>query len=171
MDSVDGVDTSKMTREQLELYSHKILEEMEREREERNYFQLERDNIRRFWEITRHKLEEAKSEIRNKERKNEELAEKHEKEIKLFKQKVKYLMYEHQTNLSETKAEQMVALKLSQDNHIDQENHLLKDKEDLRKLIKEQELEHVNEVRALKMVNSVYQQIIFFNKQLSVLHS
>ncbi|KAF7998607.1 hypothetical protein HCN44_011015 [Aphidius gifuensis] len=151
MDSVDGVDTSKMTREQLELYSHKILEEMEREREERNYFQLERDNIRRYWEITRHQLEEAKSEIRNKERKNEELAEKHEKEIKLFKQKVKYLMYEHQTNLSETKAEQMVALKLSQDDHIEQENHLLKDKEDFRKLMKEQELAHVNEVRGLRM--------------------
>lgn len=154
MDSVDGIDTSKMTREQLELYSHKILGEMEREREERNYFQLERDNIRRYWDITRLQLDEAKSEIRNKERKNEELADKHENEIKLFKEKVKYLMYEHQTNLSETKAEQMVALKLSQDDHIEQENHLLKDKEDLQSLIKEHELAHINEMRALKMTGT-----------------
>lgn len=152
MDSVDGVDTSKMSREQLELYSHKILEEMEREREERNYFQLERDNIRTYWEITRHQLDEARSEVRNKEREKEELAEKHENELKLYKQKVKYLMYEHQTNLTETKAEHMVSLKLSQDDHIEQENHLIKDKKDLRKIMKEQELAHINEIRALKLV-------------------
>lgn len=64
MDTVDGVDTSKMSREQLELYSHKILEEMEREREERNFFQLERDKLRTFWEITRNQLDEARAVIR-----------------------------------------------------------------------------------------------------------
>lgn len=61
---MDGVDTSKMNREQLEIYSHKILEEMEREREERNFFQLERDKLRTFWEITRHQLEEARAATR-----------------------------------------------------------------------------------------------------------
>lgn len=64
IDTVDGVDTTKMNREQLEIYAHKILEEMEREREERNFFQLERDKLRTFWEITRHQLEEARATIR-----------------------------------------------------------------------------------------------------------
>lgn len=62
--TVDGVDTTKMNREQLEFYVHKILEEMEREREERNFFQLERDKIRTFWEITRHQLDEAQATVR-----------------------------------------------------------------------------------------------------------
>lgn len=53
-----------MNREQLEVYAHKILEEMEREREERNFFQLERDKIRTFWEITRHQLDEAQATVR-----------------------------------------------------------------------------------------------------------
>lgn len=64
MDSVEGVDTTKMNREQLEIYAHKILEELEREREERNFFQIERDKLRTFWEITRQQLDEARAEIR-----------------------------------------------------------------------------------------------------------
>lgn len=53
---IDGVDTSTMTRDQLEQFALKLKEEMEREREERNFFQLERDKIRTFWEITRGQL-------------------------------------------------------------------------------------------------------------------
>lgn len=45
-----------MTRDQLEQFALKLKEEMEREREERNFFQLERDKIRTFWEITRGQL-------------------------------------------------------------------------------------------------------------------
>lgn len=80
------------------------------------------------------------------------MAEKHEAELKLYKQKVKHLMYEHQTNLSETKADHMVALKIAQDDHVLQENELLKDKLELKRLQKEQDLAHVNEIRALKLV-------------------
>lgn len=70
MDTVDGVDTTKMNREQLEIYAHKILEEMEREREERNFFQIERDKLRTFWEITRHQLDEARATVRYFDRGN-----------------------------------------------------------------------------------------------------
>ncbi|XP_034179746.2 growth arrest specific protein 8 isoform X2 [Osmia lignaria lignaria] len=152
--TVDGVDTTKMNREQLEIYAHRILEEMEREREERNFFQLERDKLRTFWEITRRQLDEARATIRNKEREKEEFAEKHEAELKLYKQKVKHLMYEHQTSLSETKADHMVALKIAQDDHVLQENELIKDKLELKRLQKEQDLAHVNEIRALKLKNA-----------------
>ncbi|KAG7190574.1 hypothetical protein KM043_006666 [Ampulex compressa] len=154
VDSVDGIDTTKMNREQLEIYANKILEEMEREREERNFFQLERDKLRTFWEITRQQLDEASATIRNKEREKEELAEKHEAELKLYKQKVKHLMYEHQTNLSEFKAEHMVALKMAQDDHVAQENELVRDKKDLKKTQRQQEVAHINEIRALKLHNA-----------------
>lgn len=92
---------------------------------------------------------------RNKEREKEELAEKHEAELKLYKQKVKHLMYEHQTNLSESKAEHLVALKLAQDDHVTQENELIKDKTELKKTQKEQELAYMNEIRALKLVRCI----------------
>lgn len=45
-----------MSREQLEKFAHNLRNEMEREREERNFFQLERDKLRTFWEITRNQL-------------------------------------------------------------------------------------------------------------------
>lgn len=53
-----------MTREQLEVFVLRIKEENDREREERNFFQLERDKIRTFWEITRTELEEARAKLR-----------------------------------------------------------------------------------------------------------
>ncbi|KAK2085791.1 hypothetical protein P7K49_037091 [Saguinus oedipus] len=61
----------------------RIREELDREREERNYFQLERDKIHTFWEITRRQLEEKKAELRNKDREMEEAEERHQVEIKV----------------------------------------------------------------------------------------
>lgn len=53
---IDGVDTSSMTRDQLEKFAHNLKNEVEKEREERNYFQFERDQLRTFWEITKNQL-------------------------------------------------------------------------------------------------------------------
>ena len=44
------------------------LGELEREREQRNYFQLERDKINTLWEISKTELEERKAELRNNDR-------------------------------------------------------------------------------------------------------
>ena len=56
---------------------------MEREREERNYFQLERDKINTFWEITKRQLDESKALLRNKDREMEDMEERHQVEIKV----------------------------------------------------------------------------------------
>ena len=52
------------------------------------------------------------AELRNKDREMEELEERHQVEIKVYKQKVKHLLYEHQNNVSQLKEEQERALKL-----------------------------------------------------------
>ena len=56
---------------------------MEREREERNYFQLERDKINTFWEITKRQHDESKALLRNKDREMEDMEERHQVEIKV----------------------------------------------------------------------------------------
>lgn len=61
---IDGVSISEMSREQLEAFVMRIQQELEREREERNFFQLERDKIKTFWEITRQHLEENRASLR-----------------------------------------------------------------------------------------------------------
>ncbi|XP_044262326.1 dynein regulatory complex subunit 4 [Tribolium madens] len=151
---IDGVDTTQMTREQLEVFCHRIKEENEREREERNFFQLERDKLRTFWEITKNELEEAKAKLRNKDRQIEEAAEKNDEELKFYKQKVKHLQYEHQNNLTECKAEALVSLKMSQDDHTEQERELLRDKRDLKAQIREQEVAHQDQIKSLKLQHS-----------------
>ncbi|CAB0003394.1 unnamed protein product [Nesidiocoris tenuis] len=104
------VPMTEMPREHLEKYTIRVKDELEREREERNFFQLERDKLRTFWEITRQQLEENKAELRNKDRALEEAEEKHQTELKEFNEKVKHLMYEHQNHLTEVK----VSLRQSQ---------------------------------------------------------
>lgn len=61
----------------------RLREEVDREREERNFFQLERDKVNTFWEITKRQLEEHKATVRNKERELEDAEEKHQVEIKV----------------------------------------------------------------------------------------
>ena len=61
----------------------RLRDEVDREREERNFFQLERDKVNTFWEISKRQLEETKATVRNKERELEDAEEKHQVEIKV----------------------------------------------------------------------------------------
>ncbi|XP_011232596.1 dynein regulatory complex subunit 4 isoform X3 [Ailuropoda melanoleuca] len=140
-----------MSKEQMEEHVNRIREELDREREERNYFQLERDKIHTFWEITRRQLEEKKAELRNKDREMEEAEERHQVEIKVYKQKVKHLLYEHQNNLTEVKAEGTVVMKLAQKDHCTQEGALRKDLRALKVELKEQELANEVLVKSLRL--------------------
>lgn len=147
---IDGVSTEEMSKEQLEEHIVRLREELDREREERNYFQLERDKVNTFWEITKRQLEEKKAELRNKDREMEDAEERHQMEIKVYKQKVKHLLYEHQNNISELKAESKVALKLAQDENRRNELDLRKDKRSLKVELKEQELSNEDVIKNLK---------------------
>ncbi|XP_055992037.1 dynein regulatory complex subunit 4 isoform X2 [Sorex fumeus] len=140
-----------MSKEQVEEHVGRIREELDREREERNYFQLERDKIHTFWEITRRQLEEKKAELRNKDREMEEAEERHQVEIKVYKQKVKHLLYEHQNSLTEMKTEGTVVMKLAQKEHHTQEALLRKDMRTLKVELKEQELSNEVVVKNLRL--------------------
>nr|XP_054771953.1 dynein regulatory complex subunit 4-like [Lytechinus pictus] len=150
---IDGISTEEMSKEQLEEHITRLREELDREREERNYFQLERDKVNTFWEITKRQFEESKAGLRNKDREMEDAEERHQVEIKVYKQKVKHLLYEHQNNISELKAESAVALKLAQDDNRSSEGDLRKDKRNLKVSLKEQELAHEDIIKDLKMKN------------------
>ncbi|XP_052008711.1 dynein regulatory complex subunit 4 [Xyrauchen texanus] len=150
---VDGVPTEEMSKEQLEEHIVRLREELDREREERNYFQLERDKIHTFWEITKRHLEEKKCELRNRERETEEAEERHQVEIKVYKQKVKHLLYEQQNSVSELKAEGVISCKLQQKEHAELENQLHKNIRCLKVDLKEQELSNENVLKNLQLKN------------------
>lgn len=139
---VDGISTDEMTKEELVAHIERMRTALDREREERNYFQLERDKVATFWEITKRQFDDKKAELRNKDREMEEAEERHQIEIKVYKQKVKHLLYEHQNGLDELKTESMIALKRAQEEHRESEDKLRHDKRTLKVYNKEQELAH-----------------------------
>ena len=80
----------------------------------------------------------------------EELEEKHQVEIKVYKQKVKHLLYEYQNNIAHMQADSERALQLSQDGNYAKEQQLKKDKRSLKLEIKEFELSHEDIIKNLK---------------------
>eukprot|EP00798_Chlamydomonas_sp_ICE-L_P007219 gene7219-326_t len=150
----DGVPSGDVEGASVEELNQKIgtLEkEKNKEEEYRNYMQLERDKINAFWEITKKELDDRKAELRNKDREGEEMEERHQVEIKVYKQKVKHLLYEHQNNITTLKADGELALKLQQDDFRSREGDLGKDKRSLKTELKEQELAHQDIIRQLKL--------------------
>ncbi|GBF97614.1 hypothetical protein Rsub_10750 [Raphidocelis subcapitata] len=125
--------------------------EKNKEEEYRNYMQLERDKINAFWEITKRDLEDRRAELRNKDRELEEGEERHGVEVKVYKQKVKHLLYEHQSNVSTLKADGELALRLAADEARRREAGLAADKRSLKRELQEQDVAHRELVRALRL--------------------
>ncbi|XP_076328436.1 growth arrest specific protein 8 isoform X2 [Tachypleus tridentatus] len=140
-----------MSKEQIEEHVMRLREELDREREERNFFQLERDKIHTFWEITTHQLEEKQAELRVKQRELEEAEERHQVEIKVYKEKVKHLMYEHQQNLVQQLSDNSTLTRLKDEQHREEENVLKRDKRDLKTELREQGLSYENLIKNLKL--------------------
>ncbi|KAJ3276767.1 Dynein regulatory complex subunit 4 [Terramyces sp. JEL0728] len=151
----------------------KLQEELAIERQERNYFQLERDRINNFWEITKNELQTTNAQLLNKDRELEEMEEKHQVEIKVYKQKVKHLLYEYQNNVAHLQADSERALQLDREQSLAKETQLKKDKRSLKLELKEFELSHEDIIKNLKQRND--QEITLmrgdFERQAKELHS
>ncbi|XP_061589001.1 dynein regulatory complex subunit 4-like [Cololabis saira] len=93
--TVDG-GPAERARKQLEERLVYLQEELDKEREEKSFFLLERDKTRALWEITKRNLEEVESELRRRSREREELEESHRVEIGVYKQKLKHILSEKQ---------------------------------------------------------------------------
>ncbi|KFM57688.1 Growth arrest-specific protein 8, partial [Stegodyphus mimosarum] len=105
---LDGVSVTDMTKEQLEAHVYHLQQEIEKEKEERNCFQIERDRIQSLWEITKQQLEEKDTMLRLKDNEIDEAALSHLAEIKLYKQKMKHIMFECEQLVNEKIVEKMV---------------------------------------------------------------
>ena len=160
---LDGMPADEMTQEQLVDHLGRIKEELDREREERNFFQLERDKIHTFWEITRRQLEERKAELRNKvsddiivtfywhfqDREMEEAEERHQVEIKVYKQKAKQLLYEHHNASAELRMNSNLALKKNAEELADHEKVLRDEKTNLKVELRTLQLSNQDQVKEL----------------------
>ena len=115
-----------------------------------NEFQQQREKLNYFWIVEKKKLEDQRAALRNKERELQDLEEKHNVEIKLYKQRLKHLLHEQQYDISQKKAEAETALKLAQDDDREAEGDVKNDKRTQRISLKEIELSHEEYIRGLK---------------------
>ena len=92
-----------MTREQLEALAIRLREQVDHERQERQYFQLERDKIRSFWDITQSELATLKAQLKNKDYEIDKSISDADQKILEEGQRMKHLMYEHQVALTNLK--------------------------------------------------------------------
>ncbi len=96
----------------LSLSWSQLFELTKKEEEEFNQFQQQREKLNYFWIVEKKNLEDSRAELRNKERELQDLEEKHQVEIKVYKQRVKHLLYEHQNEITEAKYDGELTLKL-----------------------------------------------------------
>eukprot|EP01116_Phalansterium_solitarium_P002491 TRINITY_DN1253_c0_g3_i2.p1 TRINITY_DN1253_c0_g3~~TRINITY_DN1253_c0_g3_i2.p1 ORF type:complete len:489 (+),score=194.17 TRINITY_DN1253_c0_g3_i2:36-1469(+) len=124
--------------------------QLERERQERNLFQLERDKLSSFWELSKNENSQLEAKLRNKDREMEELEERHQVEIKVYKQKVKHLLYEHQNGVTQLKSEGETSLKVQGEEHRAKEGLLRKENKRVKTEMKELDVSHEDVVKNLK---------------------
>jgi hypothetical protein len=122
----------------------------QKEEHDFNEFQQQREKLNYFWIVEKKKLEDKRAELRNKERELQDLEEKHQVEIKIYKQRLKHLLQEHQNEITHKKTESEMALKMAQDDDREIEYDIKNDRRTINNELKEVELSHEEYVRGLK---------------------
>eukprot|EP00249_Psilotum_nudum_P009315 c21848_g1_i4 orf=211-1455(-) len=145
-DKSDQVSPAEM-RKQLDV----LQMEKSKEGQERNYAQLERDKIASFLEIKKKEVEQAKAELRLKDRYFEEMEERHQDEIKVYNQKMKHVLYEQQNKIATVKIENELSLKLQREQAAKIEMELRNDQRALKERIKELELGYEDAIKQVKL--------------------
>jgi hypothetical protein len=118
-----------------------------------NLYEQERERINHTWMLQKKQIEEAQSELMNKQREKEDLKEKHQIEEKMHMQKIKYVMLKHQDENVELQNEAEIALKQLEDNHRVKEKDYKYDVRSLSKMQKEQEVLQNDFLNALEKEN------------------
>ncbi|XP_068451836.1 dynein regulatory complex subunit 4-like [Clinocottus analis] len=152
---VDGLSTEEMSKDQLEEHIIRLREELDREREERSYFQLERDKIQAFWEISKRRLEEERAELRNRDRERAEAEDRHQVEITVYKQKLKHVLSEQHGTISGLKADGVASTALLQNQNTLSELGLHRELHGLQADFREKKDHKENGIKELKLKHQV----------------
>ncbi|CCW72266.1 unnamed protein product [Phytomonas sp. Hart1] len=111
----------------------------------RNYFQLERDRISAFWDISKKQLDGVKENLRQKNQEKLMMVDRHEVEKKIFEQKIRHLLYENQLQLSSSQEEAERALVEKQEEYRQIESNAMRDVRDVKLLNREMEVRQMEQ--------------------------
>ncbi|XP_028263121.1 dynein regulatory complex subunit 4 isoform X2 [Parambassis ranga] len=148
---VDALSTEEMSKDQLEEHIIRLREELDREREERSFFQLERDKIQDFWEISKRNLQEAKAELRNRSIERDEAEERHRVEITVYKQKLKHVLSEQHNTVTELKMNGLASTWQLQNQHTQAELAARRDLQGMQAELREKKLHQEQSIKELQL--------------------
>ncbi|XP_037548802.1 dynein regulatory complex subunit 4 [Nematolebias whitei] len=156
---INGLTKEELSKEQMMEHIARLQEELDREREERKFFQLERDKYHSMREITATKLEEVRAKLKTLERAAEEDDERYRVENEVYEQKLKHLLCEHQNTVSELKEARLVTADTLHEEQDELEDELSNSMRaimvdmhgsDYENQVKELELKHQEEMAATR---------------------
>eukprot|EP00927_Polykrikos_kofoidii_P065016 TRINITY_DN60814_c0_g1_i1.p1 TRINITY_DN60814_c0_g1~~TRINITY_DN60814_c0_g1_i1.p1 ORF type:complete len:475 (-),score=110.76 TRINITY_DN60814_c0_g1_i1:111-1535(-) len=116
---------------------------------DRNYMQLEKDMVNRFYEITKQEVKQIEEELLAKDRRMEKIERAHRVLIKVHAQKVQNLEYEHKNANKQVGANGEMSIQKERAVHNDRVLNMNKEKIDMKRDIKDQQLEKEEDVRML----------------------
>lgn len=134
----------------MRLKAKQLHAETQKEEADFGEYQQQREKLYYFWIVERKNLADKQLILRNKDREIQDLDEKHQVQIKIYKQRVKHLLFEFQNEKTLKQTGGEVVLKLAQDDHRAVEADLKADRRSMRMQLKEMDLAHDDFLRSLK---------------------
>nr|VZI26537.1 unnamed protein product [Spirometra erinaceieuropaei] len=173
---IHGVCTTDMTKEEIEKFVILLREELDKERTERNMLSLERDKLTTFWQLTKRQCEEARAMLRKKERELEDAEERHQMEMRIYRQKVKHMLFEQNSKEADLKKETSVTLNAMSDEMrievraLQNENYTLKAQLRYRQLESEEAIKMLKRQHETEMTN-IRQEFIVQSEEMEQRHA
>lgn len=105
-----------------------LMEKLSVAKVKRNMLQMEKDMIHDFYHNTRAEITELEARIKNFDTDMQSMEEAHNTQIKVFKQKVKHLEYEHGNDQDNVQTQAKKLMNEEKQHHNEKEKEMLKDK-------------------------------------------
>ena len=127
----------------------RLKKNIEKEEVATGQYNDERLRINYFWLVAKKELEDKQAELRNKNREHQDLQEKNSITIKIWRQRLKHLMFQNLDQQTMVKKQAQIKLKNSEDEHRINERELKQDLRALKVQEKEQEVRQTEYSNAL----------------------
>jgi len=146
---------------------------LQKAREERNYFQLERDKIKYFWDMTQKELTIKKSELLNKDQEMEAMEQRQQEEVTGYMQKVETIDFGHKIYTRKLEEDARENLNKDQGQHGNREGELSNLKKEQKLRLKDLQFANEDDVKRLSENHSkkFYKMRETFHKEASELES
>eukprot|EP00747_Dinoflagellata_sp_TGD_P162034 gnl/TRDRNA2_/TRDRNA2_179186_c0_seq1.p1 gnl/TRDRNA2_/TRDRNA2_179186_c0~~gnl/TRDRNA2_/TRDRNA2_179186_c0_seq1.p1 ORF type:complete len:477 (+),score=175.95 gnl/TRDRNA2_/TRDRNA2_179186_c0_seq1:130-1560(+) len=135
-----------MLRDRIEAFQYRL----NKASKDRNYMQLEKDMVNRFYEITKGEVKQIEAELLSMDRQMEMLERDHRVHIKVHEQKVQSLEYEHKNSKRQVGQEGDMSIQKERELHADHVVSMDKEKTDIKRELREQQLTNEEDIKMLR---------------------